>query len=574
MSKLINARYVLLTLAALVGIVIAVLIGLQIQVARQETIQTGTRSARNLASTLAQHTRQSLRAVDLILQVLSGPDVVPPLLDPSRKAQSHQVLRNRAASAEGVFAIIVFDKNGRIVSSSFEDDPEPRDLSDRPAFIAAREGREFTVAPPHRSQIGPAAGKLVMIITRRIESRDGQFLGTVEGSLSVDSFVNFYRSLDMGAQGIISVLRHDGTVLLRYPLEENLLGRSVSNPVFRAYLSGQGSGEVFSTYVTDNIVRLTAFRDVPEIDLVVSVGLSLDDLLAGWKRTAFTEAAAAAVVIMVLILLMLLANRYLSGRERERERFAVRLNRLATASSEIASIHTGAGLVAGLRRTVQELVPGAVAEVRFALERTGAQREPVIEARRITLPLQAKGGRVLGTLDVTRAEGPLLSSQDTAVLSQIALIGTVALENVELLAESHRLAVQAERARAEEAEARHQIEDVFATMSEGVYTLDHSWRFTFLNDNALALIARPREDLIGRVIWDVVPTASPIQKRFERVAKEQVPVEFEYEYETGTGTRWADVRAFPTIDGISVYIRDITQRVETESKLRQATRRP
>ena len=53
----------------------------------------------------------------------------------------------------------------------------------------------------------------------------------------------------------------------------------------------------------------------------------------------------------------------------------------------------------------------------------------------------------------------------------------------------------------------------------------------------------------------------------DRVISTQLPAEYELEYETAEGTNWMDVRAFPTKEGCTVYIRDITQRMRQISRL-------
>jgi PAS domain S-box-containing protein len=195
-----------------------------------------------------------------------------------------------------------------------------------------------------------------------------------------------------------------------------------------------------------------------------------------------------------------------------------------------------------------------------------------VEAHAIAVPLRNKTGMVVGSISVHREDGPTFSEHDIAVLAQLAHVVAVALENLELLAHSENLAVQAERARGDEAEARRAMETVFATMSEAVFSLDPEGRITFLNDNAERILNRPRSELLGMLMWDAIPSIrnAPPQRNFIRCFVEQTTVEFEFVSNVDGLTRWIDVRAFPSKDGITIYSRDITPRVESEAKLRQA----
>ncbi len=571
MGRLLEARAVLIALAAIFAVSVAAMMGLQINRAYHEAVEQGFRDVRNLANTLAQHTHQSVLGVDLVLQGLTAPELVPVLLDPQRQTQAYGILRSRARILPGVLGLMVLTADGRIFNSS--NDLPHIDMSARPEFLALRDGADVVLSPPTMGKGGTSKDRPVIVMSRRIESPDGKFLGTVEASISIDYFLEFYGNLDIGSRGVIGVVRKDGVAVIRYPFQESLYGRPQNtSPIYQAYKKTAGQGELLSTYVSDGIDRLTAYRDVADIDVFVSVGLAVDDVLAGWRRSASIEGAAGAALILLMASLVYMANRFLTAREAARQNVTARLNQLAASSADIAAIHTGAGLVDGMRRMVQELIPGGQADVRFGTARVGVGHDVAAAPQQITVPLQTKGGRVLGTLHVARPDGPPLTDQDVAVLMQLATIGTVALENVELLADSQRLTAQAERARAEEAEARRRIEDVFATMSEGVYTLDRKGRFTFLNDNAVMMLLRPREELQGRVWWEVYPhmRESELRAVFTQVVEKQASAEYVLEYETHEGTQWMDVRVFPTKDGCSVYIRDITQRIDTESKLRQA----
>jgi signal transduction histidine kinase len=73
-------------------------------------------------------------------------------------------------------------------------------------------------------------------------------------------------------------------------------------------------------------------------------------------------------------------------------------------------------------------------------------------------------------------------------------------------------------------------------------------------------------------MWEAMPQirGTIVHKNFLRCFAEQKTVEFEFTNNINGVTQWADVRAFPSPDGITIYSRDVTPRVEAESKLRQA----
>lgn len=113
---------------------------------------------------------------------------------------------------------------------------------------------------------------------------------------------------------------------------------------------------------------------------------------------------------------------------------------------------------------------------------------------------------------------------------------------------------------------------VLAGTVDGVVELDRTWRFTHLNDKAKALIADGR-DVTGRVLWDEFPELvdSPLWDLAHRSMIDGRPVDAEF---NGTRTgRWFWMRAFPSADGMSVYLLDISRRRRAEEALRESNER-
>ncbi|GAB3037692.1 PAS domain-containing protein [Natronobiforma cellulositropha] len=101
------------------------------------------------------------------------------------------------------------------------------------------------------------------------------------------------------------------------------------------------------------------------------------------------------------------------------------------------------------------------------------------------------------------------------------------------------------------------------------FAVDAGWRFTHCNGRAAAVFERPREDLLGRVVWDVLPHAIENQfpDGFYESMTDRTAVSFDV-YHT-TFETWFETRAFPFDDGLAVYMRDVTHRKEREAKLAQ-----
>jgi signal transduction histidine kinase/response regulator RpfG family c-di-GMP phosphodiesterase len=91
-------------------------------------------------------------------------------------------------------------------------------------------------------------------------------------------------------------------------------------------------------------------------------------------------------------------------------------------------------------------------------------------------------------------------------------------------------------------------------------SLDPILRITDINERAAATIFEKKpEQLIGRLLPDeAVVNLSDFESELLRALREQTPIHFETS--VGTSGLWFEAHAYPTADGLSVYLRDITER--------------
>lgn len=135
-----------------------------------------------------------------------------------------------------------------------------------------------------------------------------------------------------------------------------------------------------------------------------------------------------------------------------------------------------------------------------------------------------------------------------------------------------RLEQEREQLLAREREAREQVTTILESITDAFFALDREWRFTYLNHQTEPLFQRSRAELLGRVMWDEFPEArgSVFERGYRQAAEERRTVKIE-EYYPPLDI-WVDVRAYPSDDGLSVFIRDITPRKRAEDKLRESER--
>jgi PAS domain S-box-containing protein len=113
------------------------------------------------------------------------------------------------------------------------------------------------------------------------------------------------------------------------------------------------------------------------------------------------------------------------------------------------------------------------------------------------------------------------------------------------------------------------VNEMLDGLAEGFFALDSKWRFTAFNRAAEEMFEVRREEVLGKMIWDVSPTAigSEFERRYRKVMIDRENQNFE-SYTTRRPDRYHEVRAFPLGDGIGVAFRDTTQRKTTLERLR------
>ncbi|MEP6826124.1 MAG: PAS domain S-box protein, partial [Ramlibacter sp.] len=105
------------------------------------------------------------------------------------------------------------------------------------------------------------------------------------------------------------------------------------------------------------------------------------------------------------------------------------------------------------------------------------------------------------------------------------------------------------------------------SLTDAFFTLDLDWNFSFLNGRAEKLLGKQRGQLLGRLIWSEYPdyAESALRAHFERAVTEGVAVQFEEHY--APASLWTQVKAYPSSQGLAVYVRDVTERVNAQREI-------
>jgi len=107
-------------------------------------------------------------------------------------------------------------------------------------------------------------------------------------------------------------------------------------------------------------------------------------------------------------------------------------------------------------------------------------------------------------------------------------------------------------------------------MSDAFLVYDKHWVCVRANSRARDLLGR---DPVGTILWQAAPETrdSIVSERLHRVMQERVPLSYEHYYQPLKA--WLQADCFPTDEGVSVFLRNITERKQSEEILRASEAR-
>lgn len=227
------------------------------------------------------------------------------------------------------------------------------------------------------------------------------------------------------------------------------------------------------------------------------------------------------------------------------------VKRLLTQRYEVEAVADGVVALAAIRQNPPDLVLADVmmpAMDGFELLRS-LRSDPTTQEIPIIL-LSARAG------EEARVEG-LEAGADDYLIKPFSARELLARVEANLkLAQLRRATAQQQQALRLEAEAaKEQVEAILSSMRDGFFVLDCDWRYTYVNDRLLEIIAMPRADVIGRSVWELFPEAvgNEFYQHLQQAMSQQTPVYFETLY--SPWSRWFENRVYPNLDGsLSVFV--------------------
>ncbi|MDX3905696.1 MAG: diguanylate cyclase [Pigmentiphaga sp.] len=342
--------------------------GLACAAALYDTRQDARRAARdatvNLSRVVADGIGRDIELVDLSLQsILHDLRLAENAgLDAYRR---HQLLFGNLPRMRGIGALILLDASGNVLTDSRSVRARGMAFAHRDYFRVHKDSADvgLYVSRPFLSRM---TGQWSIAVSRRIARPDGSFGGVVVGTLQVAYLENLFRQLDLSRNGVIALVRGDGSVIARFPAIPGMAGREVTNlKLFKHYPAVQ-SGSYQAEGPADGLSRLYAFTAVPSRPLIVVVGMADTDIYAGWRNKAVGIGLMTLLLCIGTMALVWKLRREFTLRlaaERSASRNEARYRVLAENSADMIAMCRADGLVTYISPAIRDVLGWAPADI-------------------------------------------------------------------------------------------------------------------------------------------------------------------------------------------------------------------
>jgi diguanylate cyclase (GGDEF)-like protein len=140
---------------------------------------------------------------------------------------------------------------------------------------------------------GRETGKLSLFFARRVTGSEGRFLGLVLGVVDIRYLIDFYQTVGNRSRQSVTLLRRDGTMLIRYPNPETAIGVKLpQKSPWYARVAG-GGGNYFTPGTIDGVPGLVSVHPLAEYPLVIDVLTDKADVFAQWHEESIYIAGFA-----------------------------------------------------------------------------------------------------------------------------------------------------------------------------------------------------------------------------------------------------------------------------------------
>jgi len=327
--------------------------------------------------------------------------------------------------------ITIIDETGTPILVSGHQIKPGTTAKDRDYFKYQKDavGDQLLVSRLHK---GRNSGKQIIRLVRRFEKLNGEFGGVIFLALEADHITEFFNTMQIGPLSSATLVGEDKFVRSRSSYGPKGPGQNISGSQIWQRLEESLVGLYLQTSVVDDITRYYAYRKVPDLPLIVAIGLSVDDFEQAIEVSRLNHYAIALLATLLIAVTVLFFYRQqelrkqIEGKNLELQNQNAELERFNyTVSHDLkAPLVTIKGFLGLLKRDINAENQGAVAsdigQINAAADKMGQLLDELLELSKIGRQMNAAEVRDLDSLVREAAKRVAIQMENQGVDLQIA----------------------------------------------------------------------------------------------------------------------------------------------------------
>lgn len=332
--------------------------------------------------------------------------------------------------------------------------------------------------------------------------------------------------------------------------------------------------------LTGTLIGSVTARLLIPVAVILPAGLGLLRLFGTWAGAYNDEFGVAIFVLSITVILISVIwyiTSLLNKRDLKRKSAEDRFLSLFEAAPDATIIINDRGTMKYVNRQATLLFGYSLEEMldhqaeilmpedkheRYFNFRAGlfANKNPEISRIRVEVRAVRKDG---SAFPVEISVAPIITNEGTFVTAAVRDISERKQLELKLKQFNELLSIQVE-------EKTQEVKEILDRLSDAFIRLDARFCYTYLNKKAEELLHVSQSDLIGKNVWDIFPAAvdSETYKAMNRAMdNQQYTVNTDYFRPLDL---WQENHIYPSPNGLSVFIRNITESKRAELALKQS----
>lgn len=264
---------------------------------KEETIASAVQRNSNLAVALEQYTIRTIHNADAVLQLVK--------MEYERKGSKiniSELLYSNAVNRDIFKGVAIINNDGQIETLDLQFDSDTNlKLSDRAYFIYHSKNNIDTLLIG-KPMLSRTIRKPVIVLSRRINKKDGSFGGVAAIQIEPATFTSFYAQANLRQFDIISLIAPDGITYARRTGSVESSGEDIIRSPLFSHVANNPDSFYLAKDAIRGIPTFFSYRKCKDYPIIATVGSSEKDVLEDYYKRAQRDLLSTVIISILIVL--------------------------------------------------------------------------------------------------------------------------------------------------------------------------------------------------------------------------------------------------------------------------------